>query len=240
MKLVGLIFALIAYSTALNLPDEFERCKSDDSKCILNAIQDALQKVKNGYPSLDLPSLDPLHITEMTVHAGKVIQLVQNYEDIDIYGLSNCKLSGLTLQLRDKGKLELIGLCPHIDINSTYAVNGKILMLDVNGRGKSLIRLENLTGKLKIDLEMFTKDNEEYVRGTRGMFDINPENCFFKFDNILDGNQQIGDNINQVLNDNWRAIVDELRLEYGESIGTTIVNIVNKIFEEIPLKYIFL
>ncbi|KAL3271589.1 hypothetical protein HHI36_022064 [Cryptolaemus montrouzieri] len=207
--------------------------------CLMNAAQDSFAKLKAGNSDLGMPSLDPLRISKLSIDSGKVVQLVQNYEEVELFGLTDCKVIALSFDL-DNGKLEVTGECPHLDMNSTYAIKGKVLMFDVFGSGKDSIRLGKVTGKLMLDLETYTQDNDVYLRVTQGVFDFNAENCFIKFDNLFDGNTQLGENINQVLNDNWKVIMDELKHGYGLAIGTEIKDVANKLFSQVPLKEIFL
>jgi hypothetical protein len=42
---------------------------------------------------------------------------------------------------------------------------------------------------------------------------LNPELISFNFENLFDGNKELGDNTNQVLNDNWKEVFDDVKNE---------------------------
>jgi uncharacterized protein with ParB-like and HNH nuclease domain len=42
---------------------------------------------------------------------------------------------------------------------------------------------------------------------------LNPELISFNFENLFDGNKELGDNTNQVLSDNWKEVFDDVKNE---------------------------
>ncbi|XP_044764569.1 uncharacterized protein LOC123321130 [Coccinella septempunctata] len=239
VKLVVLAIVFLQVLYAEELPSGFKRCSSKDTVCLKEAIEDALPKLADGIKELGVPPLEPIRVSKLTVGAGNIVKLVQNYEKIDITGLSQSKLSDLSFDL-DKGKIAFSLKCPKVDFNGFYVVRGKILILDVFGKGKCNIRLDNLTGKVNMDVQKKEKNGMTYLKVTKFTLDAEPSNVHFQFDNLFDGNKQLGDNINNVLNDNWKEIYDELKYDYLNAIARYTMRLSNKLFEKIPMKFIFL
>ncbi|KAL3270988.1 hypothetical protein HHI36_021491 [Cryptolaemus montrouzieri] len=224
---------------AVNLPSNFKKCSRKDFVCLKDAIQDALPKLKNGIPELEVPALDPLSIPKMVIPpGGNVVQLEQIYTDSAYNGISKAKIEKLDFDI-DKGKIEFQYTTPYIELNGTYEVNGRILTLPVFGKGPCSIRLNEVTGNLRFDLETFTKDSETYIRGKRSQMVIDIKQGHYKFDNLFDGNKLLGDNLNMVLNDNWRAIFDEIISGYAQAYADGMMEVMNKLFEKIPIREMF-
>ncbi|KAL3271592.1 hypothetical protein HHI36_022067 [Cryptolaemus montrouzieri] len=234
-----LFYSIFSCGLASELPVDLQRCSLKDLTCLKAAVQDALPKLKDGIPELGVPSLDPLKIAKMSIGSGNIIQLVQNYENFELIGLSTVTLNELSFDL-DKGKLFLGITAPLIVLKATYTVKGKILVLDVYGHGNCTFSLENETGSFSMDLETYTKNDQMYIKGTNPQFEFDTERCVFNFENLFDGNKLLGDNINQVLNDNWREIFNELRGAYGAVIGKALGHLTNKLFETTSVNDMFI
>lgn len=95
--------------------------------------------------------------------------------------------------------------------------------------------------KLKIDMDVqkYQKNGDTYLKVTKFVMNCDPELVVFDFVNLFNGNKQLGDNVNRVLNDNWKEIYDELEREYMGTVSTALLKLSNKLFEKIPIKYIF-
>ena len=64
-------------------------------------------------------------------------------------------------------------------------------------------------------------------------------NMHFQFDNLFNGNKELGDNINSVLNDNWKQIFDELYPDYNEVVRRILTDIMTKIWDNVSLEEFF-
>lgn len=62
----------------------------------------------------------------------------------------------------------------------------------------------------------------------------------FNLDNVFDGNKELSDQINQVMNENWKSVFDELKDGYNDAIKRFTDNIVNRFFAKIADNDIFL
>ncbi|KAL3271593.1 hypothetical protein HHI36_022068 [Cryptolaemus montrouzieri] len=235
---LSLICSIFLCSSTSKLPKDLQQCSQTDIACLKSAIQDALPKLKDGIPDLGVPPLDPLRISKMTIGSGKIVQLVQNYENVDITGLSEATVNDLSFDL-DKGKLVMSLSAPLIVVKGVYTVKGKILVLDVYGTGDCSIKLHKLTGTFSMDLETYSKNNEMHIKGTNAKFVFDTEHGEYNFENLFDGNKQLGDNINAVLNDNWREIFLELREGYGAVVAEATANLSNKLFESTSIQNMF-
>lgn len=59
------------------------------------------------------------------------------------------------------------------------------------------------------------------------------------FENLFNGNKLLSDTTNTFLNENWKAILDELKLPLRKSIGKTLYEIIGNVFDSIPYEEVF-
>jgi hypothetical protein len=68
---------------------------------------------------------------------------------------------------------------------------------------------------------------------------LNPELISFKFENLFDGNKELGDNTNQVLNDNWKEVFDDVKSGYSEVFSQILIKLYDSFFSKVSLEEAF-
>lgn len=78
---------------------DFPRCHSGDTVCLQRVITDIVHKYPKGLPSINLPSLDPFHITSMDIIQGedRPIAIKLYFKNLDFTGLSHGKVTKIVL-----------------------------------------------------------------------------------------------------------------------------------------------
>lgn len=88
--------------------------------------------------------------------------------------------------------------------------------------------------------EQFEKKGKTYWAFKEYTITLRPEKVIFKFDNLFDGDQRLGDEILKVLNDNWSEVFADVRPGYEKGIGMIFFGLANRVFTRVPLDEIFL
>jgi hypothetical protein len=73
----------------------FKKCNRKDPKwkeCFKEAAADALPQLSKSFDEVNLPSLEPLWIPQLTIVGGGSVAVTQNYKNCKIFGLSKIKL----------------------------------------------------------------------------------------------------------------------------------------------------
>jgi hypothetical protein len=73
----------------------FKKCNRKDPKwkeCFKEAAADALPQLSKSFDEVNLPSLEPLWIPQLTIVGGGSVAVTQNYKNCKIFGLSKMKL----------------------------------------------------------------------------------------------------------------------------------------------------
>jgi hypothetical protein len=68
---------------------------------------------------------------------------------------------------------------------------------------------------------------------------LNPELISFSFENLFDGNKELGDNTNQVLNDNWKEVFDDVKNGYSEVFSQILIKLYDNFFSKVSLEEAF-
>ncbi|XP_047107787.1 protein takeout-like [Schistocerca piceifrons] len=99
---------------------------------------------------------------------------------------------------------------------------------------------ENLTVSYIINYEPFNKGGTDYMkatvvdsRGEVGHLTINLQNLF-------NGDKFLGENTNKVLNENWKALVEEVGPAMYESDRAIAQNLVDTLFDGVPYRKVVL
>jgi hypothetical protein len=118
-----------------------------------------VSRAKDGYPELGLPVMDPLLIDKMTIDQGGngPVTLKISLKDTTVRGLAGTvftKIEGLKEDF-NRAKIELRFKLPVMTITGPYKMNGRVLVLPVQGNGIANISLCKLV--LNAPLPCLTK-----------------------------------------------------------------------------------
>ncbi|XP_066144885.1 protein takeout-like isoform X2 [Euwallacea fornicatus] len=221
----------------------FPTCKVQDSDfetCLNLAIEQAIRMAKNGLPEYNIPPLDPIKLSALSVAEGSgVVEVTQDYEDITVFGFSNLKINKSHVDL-EKKSLEFWTVHPEIRQKAKYRVKGKILMLPVYGNGNCSLFIVNSYTKHLIKFEETNKGESVYFTPKSYQIKMIPEHASYIFENLFNGNKLLGDNINKVINQEWRTIFNEVGAAHHKLYAELFLEFTKNVFEKHPINDIFL
>lgn len=88
--------------------------------------------------------------------------------------------------------------------------------------------------------EVVKKNGKKYYNVISSVFDIvHSDNIHFDFQNLFNGNKELGDNILKVMNDNWEQVFDELGIGYEKAVAAATRAIANQVFSKISISELF-
>lgn len=117
------------------------RCDTEDNDCLPKAMEYFIDKAKDGIPSLNVPSMDPLVIPVVKIEQGRessvAVKLV--FKDVKVHGITNAKINKTVGFSHDpnSSKYEIYARVPRLEMIAKYSINGRVLILPVVGNGKS-------------------------------------------------------------------------------------------------------
>lgn len=103
------------------------------SNCIAREIESLRPRLPQGIPEMHLLKMEPLPVKEAALESGS--DLTVNFYDLNIYGLTNFKLSNINFDI--KNNLVRVDLSfDKLYGESDYKIKGKLLFLNLNGAGR--------------------------------------------------------------------------------------------------------
>ncbi|XP_020811587.1 protein takeout [Drosophila serrata] len=229
---------------ASELPSGIQRCEIQDQNCVKNGVNHVLRNfAKTGIKELALIPLDPLHVTTFKIarNPNSPVNIDLSFHEVDILGLhlGNAKqVSGFTPDL--SRKVELIMDVPEIIVKGPYAVDGRVLILPIVGKGKAVIRLKDCKIRAQIKFKAVHKgEHQTFAEVESASVDIDPSHVTYHLEGLFNGQKELSDNMHVLINENWHEIFNELKPSIGEAFGLITKSVLGRIFGKLPLEHLF-
>lgn len=234
------LVAVFSATSARQLPDFLHVCKRKDPNlgdCIKNSVESFKPYLNKGLPDYNIPTLEPLFLKEVVATSGANIKL--NLMNVQVHGASNFNVTRLKANVDTLRFLIELDL-PMLSINSDYEIDGKILLLRIQGTGPLTGNFTNCKGLVKIQAEL-TKgpDSQTYVKISDLKTKIAVGSGSLKLDNLFGGDPVLGDAVNTAINSNFDTFIDELKPALESGISDTFIKIANSILLQFTYEVLF-
>lgn len=197
-----------------------------------------------GIKELGVLPLEPFLIDKMEIsqQADSPVNLEMVYTNIQMYGITGNKIQSIKGFDKDplKSKVEISMFNEQFNFISDYDLNGRVLVLPVQGKGRCNLTFEGIDSTIKFTPKVVSKNGKDYLQIKKMVFHIKPSNLIMHFDNLFNGDKALTKTINEFLNQNWREIFDELRVVLDKSFGQVMQSIIDSVFIKIPYSELFL
>ncbi|XP_055851380.1 circadian clock-controlled protein daywake-like [Episyrphus balteatus] len=241
------IFGLLALSVVgldylTEKPDYLEEgCSIKDpefSKCSIRNLQNVFNQLKDGIPGLKtLPKTDPYYI--------KKVKLLQNNNaakfeielaNLTAVGFGKTVIKENYVDERDyswKTKFFL----PKLRIDGDYKINGRLLALTLKGAGAFFIDMENLEFKMLSKVKLYEKGGNTFGNVSQCKLDFKIGALKLNLDNLFNGQKELEDSMNTLLNENWMDFVDAMRPALTQMMEGIMEDNMRKVFHFVPAKF---
>ncbi|XP_077283602.1 protein takeout-like [Arctopsyche grandis] len=242
LPLVALLFILDrSYAYYEQKPDFIKTCYKKDPKfgeCSRVAVQGIFDKLKEGLPEIGIDPLDPLKISKIRILQGDgPVNVNAALDDVTVTGFGATQV--LVSEVYDKTYDFFTRIrIPHLRIEGTYNLRGKILLLPLVGRGTCWFEPTNLDIDILSDVTPYTKDKFVFFNVTDAHVKFNIGGLSLRMNNLFDGIKSLEESTNSYLNANWRPVADSLRPILARTIEDILVVILQKIFHNLPANYL--
>ncbi|KAK9504242.1 hypothetical protein O3M35_010617 [Rhynocoris fuscipes] len=240
------IFNLCWVSTtiAVKLPAYVKTCSRNDpniSECALRHGKEIIPKIIPGDPNIRLPRLEPLLLERVEIHpsnnGGSINMRLTCYKCL-VIGLSQSKLKDIKLDL-DKRHIDIKLSIPRLSVTGKYDVAGKVLLFPITGKGISNITLTDLDVNAGLDWKLIKRKRHEFSQFTRHRVTFTATGLKMHLSNLFNGDKLLSDNMNMILNTNWREVLNDLKPSISDTVGQIIRITLNQIFDVIPYSQFF-
>lgn len=125
-----------------------------------------------------------------------------------------------------------------LTLEGDYTMDGRVLLLPINGRGKCKLDFHGWDSDWKIKTKVVEKNGKQYMAVDDSKLGFKASRLTMKFENLF-SDKQLSDTMNEFLNENWQEILNELRPSLSETISQILISIISGTFSRIPYNDIF-
>lgn len=238
--LIGMILGIFGFTLGRDLPEFLHVCKRKDphlGECMKRSIENFRPYLMKGLPDYKIPTLEPLSLEELQATPGGNIKLA--LKNVLVYGASNYTINRIKANL-DKTNFILDISFEHLLIKGDYDVDGKIILLRVRGSGPMNGNFTNCNGLLKVQMELVKGDDgKNYLRLTDIKVKITIGVGTLRLENLFGGDPVLGEAINDAINSNFDAFIQEIQPALESAISNTFTKIGNVILEQFTYETLF-
>ncbi|CAH0553012.1 unnamed protein product [Brassicogethes aeneus] len=209
----------------------FQACKKGDYKCMTDQGKKTLNSILKGDKAYNIPDLTPLLLQNVDLDGSNIKLKLKN---LKIFGIENLEIREIKLDTDKKSGTVNIFI-PNFKMVGDYEMNGKILILNLNGKGATNITLVDGTGKWDFTYETYKKDGEEFAKIKDSKYERGLKRATMYFENLFQGNPELTKSTNEVLNSEWQTVVDTFGDGFVEIIKTILELVLGNYMKAIPI-----
>jgi hypothetical protein len=135
--------------------------------------------------------------------------------------------------------LDLDMLTPSMVFNADYEMEGRILLVPLNGKGDCTLNFTEVTTICHGVYKVVNRGGEEFLDVEDISWTISPENTHVQFNNLFGGDKTLGDTTNRFLNENWREAFKTYRYLPEEAFGILFRDLISNVLKHFPYKELF-
>lgn len=143
-------------------------------------------------------------------------------------------------QVFDGATSEIRAFVPHVQLRGQYTINGRVLVLPIQGEGLANITMTDLRAVIKVLSRKVEHKGSEYMQTDRVKISMDPQRMYMHLDNLYRGDPRLGPSTNLFLNENWQDIYRELRPSIEDTIAQVFKGIINNFFAKTKYHTLFL
>ncbi|XP_034238713.1 protein takeout-like [Thrips palmi] len=238
------LMAVLCVTEALKLPPYIKACRRNDpqlDECGLKNGREAVSRFVNGDRKYKIPNLSPLTLYNFAVNSGsRTVGINLNFKEAQIHGLGGVDIKATRFDLKKK-RIEFDLVWDVFYVLGDYEINGRVLVLPIQGRGPANITVTDLVVTFGFDYELVPKKKtgKDHISLTTSNVKFEIGHAYFDLKNLFNGDRLLGDNMNVFLNENWKEVANELGPSLADAIGEVIRQIIQQIVDVVPYDNIF-
>lgn len=207
-------------------------------------MTDVVGRVAKGHVGLNLPPIDPLHVKAINIAQGEAspVSIQLDLFEQDLIGLSDVKVQSVRgfEKIPDGQVFSVNATVKQVKLLGDYKINGRVLVLPIQGQGKSNLTLDDLKINLKYTTTSTIKNNKLYTQTKKFRFTFDVGRLYIFLENLFNGDKALSDNMNLFLNENWRDIFQELKPSIEDAFTQILNSLLNSVFSKVPYSDFYL
>ncbi|RVE54630.1 hypothetical protein evm_000751 [Chilo suppressalis] len=224
----------------MELPSYITACSRNDpnlNDCALKTAKESIHQFSIGDENRHLPPLDPVFVEEITIYIPNETGLKIVFKENYFHGLSGMQIKGLKFDFNKK-TISAEAMV-NLEVANKYDLSGKIMLVPLKSNGDSSIKLKNADLRIKMWYEHVTgSDGKIHWNITKHEIKYDVERAYFRLENLL-GDKNIGDQINNLLNELWKEIVNKVGPTICLSLSSAVVKNLGVFLEQVSFEELF-
>ncbi|KAF7387187.1 hypothetical protein HZH68_012864 [Vespula germanica] len=220
-------------------PEYILPCSRKDPKfevCVTKTLNHLKPYLVKGIPELDLPPIEPLTIPELGMENGQgAVRVSALFSNITVLGAGNYNMTKVRVDLNTL-RIDLHLTIPKVELQGRYEVAGNVLLFPIKSHGDFWALFGDVAAIARAQGAIEIRDGIRYMGLTRLLIDFSLGRARFRIIDELNGDNVIGQAMNQFLNQNAKEIIEEMRPAASSSIAKHFLSFLNTAFRKIPLK----
>ncbi|KAE8748614.1 hypothetical protein FOCC_FOCC004625 [Frankliniella occidentalis] len=109
------------------------------------AMQRAMTALEKGNSEFGITPLDPFKVSQLNLEKGNggALSLDMTLSEAELVGFKNARVESVKTDM-NKFKIVATMRTDKLDLNSLYKVTGRVLVIPINGNGKTTIKMPDL------------------------------------------------------------------------------------------------
>lgn len=219
-------------------------CKKNDPKlqeCFKQAANDAVVSLADGgEQSLGVFPVDPLRMTKLSIDQGSgPVSIDLEFRNMDLKGIKHAVFREASFDPKTYDMTATVDIKQPLYLDGDYTIRGRVLVLPINGDGKCSLKLDEPSLKVTQRGVLVKRGAETYLNVTDFGFVLDTKKLHLHFENLFNGNKELGNTMNTFLNQNSDEVLKELKPAISDGFGAVFKEISNRVFSKLPLDKIF-
>ncbi|XP_016952629.1 protein takeout [Drosophila biarmipes] len=215
------------------LPSFLKVCHRDSpdlNTCARESYEALRPRLMEGIPELYIPAMEPLIVPQVKMDQDSgAIYLHSVYRNVKVTGISKHTVNELRLE-PSKLKFIVSLTFPKLHLESDYSIKGKIMMMPLLGDGHCKVDLVNITMRTELIGQEYKKNGANYLKINNVKVKYELSDVHIHLDNLFNGDKALGDRMNEFLNENWKALAEEVRPLMTKALVDILRASVDKLF----------
>ncbi|XP_069683197.1 protein takeout-like [Periplaneta americana] len=238
MRLILLAVTLcLAQAEVPQLPSYFKVCARSDpnlGECVVKSSREAIPNLVKGETIFNLPPLDPFEIKKLKLSHGQGRgQLNMTLRDVKLQGLKDTYMLNYSHDF-NKGHYSFLLTVPQLKVLGTYNVSGQILLLPIRGTGNINITLVDTKCMVRNNFTMKKINGVDHIQLNSATVHMDPKRMYIYLDNLFNGDKRLGDEMNKLLDENWKEVFEEITPHIAASFLEVFRELTNAISKQFP------
>nr|CAH7712252.1 unnamed protein product [Callosobruchus chinensis] len=216
---------------------------NDDPLLVWNDVKSGLNAVVARLKEISFPEVDPVKApTPSIINAnGGQMQLTMKLTNCYLRGATtNSKIVDMKIDMDNGCRWALDVEIPVLEWYGDYAIQGKLLMFQLNGHGKCNFTLLDTKIHQEMRCQKYQKNDKTHIKITNYTMDINPKTMIYDMQNIIPGNPEISEQVVKTLNADPLLVWAEIKPAFETIVAQMHKDVGNKLYSKIPFDEIYL